>query len=226
MMAHMALNTQPGLAQALASEASTAMQGQLEQLCLNVEAGLRRESDSPGSVIDPRLHWVCYHQQPSCADKESMHAADMCHCLMQAQSCCWRMKIRSTACRCQSRLAMLSCMHALVLPLTGRPSQQRHWPCCMACMHLCLHPTGKPSLQSRCACLPILTMAYQLLVQLHEQVLPQLHVQLGTGSQAAKVYQAAMAAFNAPDAQTGQCIRAYLDFAEGNMPDFMVPPEA
>jgi len=68
--------------------------------------------------------------------------------------------------------------------------------------------------------------AYQLLVQLHEQVLPQLHVQLGTGSQAVKVYQAAMAAFNAPDAQTGQCIRAYLDFAEGNMPDFMVPPEA
>ena len=39
--------------------------------------------------------------------------------------------------------------------------------------------------------------AYRLLVQLHEQVLPQLHAQLGTGPQAAKVYQAAMAAFNA-----------------------------
>lgn len=50
--------------------------------------------------------------------------------------------------------------------------------------------------------------AYQLLVQLHEQVLPQLHVQLGTGPQAAKVYQAAMAAFNTPDAQTGERLHA------------------
>jgi len=152
--------------------------------------------------------------------------------------------------------------------------------------------------------------AYQLLVQLHEQVLPKLHAQLGTGPRAAKVY---LAAFNAPNAQTGQRMhapsviqtvllmaqhgmagltargcellleavddfneqwlrstfgdafldeveavfigdkvltpsadlvlfpalpvpalvvrkldaqRAYLDFAEGNMPDFMVPPEA
>lgn len=50
--------------------------------------------------------------------------------------------------------------------------------------------------------------AYQLLVQLHEQVLPQLHAQLGTGPQAAKLYQAAMAAFNVPDAQTGQRLHA------------------
>jgi len=50
--------------------------------------------------------------------------------------------------------------------------------------------------------------AYQLLVHLHEQVLPKLHAQVGIGPQAAKVYQAAMAAFNALDAQTSQRLHA------------------
>ncbi len=46
--------------------------------------------------------------------------------------------------------------------------------------------------------------AYQLLVQLHQQVLLKLHMQLGTGPQTAKVYHAAMAAFKAMDAETNQ----------------------
>ena len=83
-MAHMAVNSQPGLsatwhwahqnghdwrvthpecyiciAQALASEASKAMQGQLDKLSLSVIAGLHCKFDSSVSVKGPQLHWVC-----------------------------------------------------------------------------------------------------------------------------------------------------------------------
>ncbi len=74
-------------------------------------------------------------------------------------------------------------------------------------MHLCLKTVSAVML-CMLAHLDQGMPAYQLLVQLHEQVLPQLHAQLGTGPQAAKLYQAAMAAFNVPDAQTGQRLHA------------------
>ena len=189
MMAHMALNTQPGLsetwhwahqnghdwrvadpecylciAQALASEASKAMQGQLEQLSLCVVALACIVTLTVQSLLCAHKCIISASINNSTVCRQGEHAtADMCHCLMQAQSCCWHMQLRSTACRCKSKLAMLSCAHVLqlVLPLTGRPAQQRHWPCCMVCMHLCQHPSWKPSLLSHCASLPILTMACQ-----------------------------------------------------------------
>lgn len=48
--------------------------------------------------------------------------------------------------------------------------------------------------------------AYQLLVQLHQQVLLKLHTQFGKAPEAAKVYYAAMAAFNTTDLSTIQCL--------------------
>jgi len=48
--------------------------------------------------------------------------------------------------------------------------------------------------------------AYQLLVQLHQQVLLKLHTQFGKAPEAAKVYYAAMAAFNTTDLSTNQCL--------------------
>lgn len=83
-MAHMAVNSQLGLsetwhwaqqtdhdwrmadpecyifvAQALASEASKAIQGQLEWLSVRLFAGLHFDLDNPVSVMGSKLHLVC-----------------------------------------------------------------------------------------------------------------------------------------------------------------------
>ncbi len=65
--------------------------------------------------------------------------------------------------------------------------------------------------------------AYQLLVQLH-QVLLKLHMQFGTGAETAEVYHAAMADFDATDAETHQrphvasCIQTLLLMAQNGLP--------
>ncbi len=65
--------------------------------------------------------------------------------------------------------------------------------------------------------------AYQLLVQLHQQVLLKLHTQLGTGQGTAKVYHAAMTAFNTTDAETSlrphlaSCIQTLLLMAQNGL---------
>ena len=66
--------------------------------------------------------------------------------------------------------------------------------------------------------------AYQLLVQLHQQVLLKLHMQFGKGPETAKVYYAAMAAFNTTELSTNQrphtafCIQTMLLMAQNGLP--------
>ena len=68
------------------------------------------------------------------------------------------------------------------------------------------------------------TPAYQLLVQLHQQVLVKLHMQFGKELETAKVYYAAMAAFNTTDftsnqrLHTASCIQAMLLMAQNGLP--------
>ena len=70
--------------------------------------------------------------------------------------------------------------------------------------------------------------ACQLLVQLHQQVLLKLHMQLGKGLETAKVYYAAMAAFNTTDSSTNQCphtascIQTMLLMAQNGLPGLSV----
>ncbi len=69
--------------------------------------------------------------------------------------------------------------------------------------------------------------AYQLLVQLHQQVLLKLHMQFGKAPETAKVYYAAMAAFNTTDLSTNQrphtasCIQTMLLMAQNGLPGRM-----
>ena len=66
--------------------------------------------------------------------------------------------------------------------------------------------------------------AYQLLLQLHQQVLLKLHMQFGKAPETAKVYYAAMAAFNTTDYSTNQrphtasCIQTMLLMAQNGLP--------
>ena len=65
--------------------------------------------------------------------------------------------------------------------------------------------------------------AYQLLSQLHQQVLLKLHMQFGKAPETAKDYYAAMAAFNTTDYSTNQrhtasCIKTMLLMAQNGLP--------